>query len=68
MAKITKAYILKIDDPVSHEYAKVCAESCTSVGLPFEYFMGYQNQTGASALAKTGIQTQFANASHRAFG
>ncbi len=64
MAKITKAYILKIDDPISHEYAHTCAKSCTKVGLPFEYFMGYQNQTGASALAKTGIQTQFANAPH----
>ena len=56
-----KAYILKIDDPISREYAQVCAESCTKVGLPYEYFMGYQNQTGASALAQTGIKTKFAN-------
>lgn len=62
MTKITKAYILKIDDPISHEYAQVCAESCTKVGLPYEYFMGYQNQTGASALGQTGIKTKYSTA------
>lgn len=59
MAKVTKAYILKIDDPISHEYAQVCADSCAKVGLPFEYFVGYQKQTGASALAQTGIKTKY---------
>ena len=35
---VTKAYILKIDSPISNEYAKVCADSCDNVGLPWTYF------------------------------
>ena len=52
----TKAYILKIDTPVSNAYAKVCADSCNKVGLKWEYFKGYQNQTGRSAFGQTGIK------------
>ena len=37
----TKAYILRIDTDISREYAKLCAESCDRVGLPWEYFEGY---------------------------
>jgi GR25 family glycosyltransferase involved in LPS biosynthesis len=61
MAKPTKAYILKIDDPISHEYAETAAQSCKKVGLPYEYFMGFQNQTGASALGQTGINTKYSS-------
>ena len=38
--KPTKAYILKIDDPRSHEYAKTAADSCDRVDLEWEYFEG----------------------------
>tara|TARA_B110000503_G_scaffold97711_1_gene146571 strand:+ start:2106 stop:2789 length:684 start_codon:yes stop_codon:yes gene_type:complete len=54
-----KAYILKIDTPVSHEYAKTCSDSCDSVGLDWEYFQGYQNQTGRMAFCQTGIKLPF---------
>jgi len=54
-----KAYILKIDTPISNEYAKTCADSCDKVGLNWEYFNGYQNMTGAAAWGLTGIKTQF---------
>lgn len=37
----TKAYILRINNPVSIEYANVCAQSCDKVGLPYEFFEGY---------------------------
>jgi hypothetical protein len=40
MAKPEKAYILRIDTPVSKEYAQVAADSCDKVGLPWEYFEG----------------------------
>jgi len=38
----TKAYILRIDNPVSIEYSETCARSCEEVGLPYEFFEGYQ--------------------------
>lgn len=39
----TKAYILRIDNPISIEYAQTCAQSCEEIGLPYEFFEGYQN-------------------------
>lgn len=57
--KPTKAYILKIDTPISHEYAKICADTCDSVGLKWEYFQGWQNMTGRMAWCKTGIRMKF---------
>jgi hypothetical protein len=53
---VTKAYILKIDTPISNEYAKICADSCDKVGLPWSYFKGYQNQTGKMAFGQIGIK------------
>lgn len=52
----TKAYILKIDTPISDEYAKVCANSCDKVGLPWQYFNGYKDMTGKMAFGMTGIK------------
>lgn len=39
-----KAYILKIDDPISDEYSKTAAESCDRVGFPWEYFVGIKGE------------------------
>ncbi len=44
-----KAYILKINTELSLEYAKVTADSCDKVGLPWTYHLGYSNQSGKSA-------------------
>ena len=52
----TKTYILKIDTPISNEYAKICADSCNKLGMSWEYFNGYQNQTGKMAFGKIGIK------------
>ena len=46
----TKAYILKIDTPLSTAYAKVCSDSCNKVGMPWTYYDGFQNQSGKMAL------------------
>lgn len=43
--KPSKAYIIKIDNPISEEYAKRCAESCDKIGLDWEYFNGYVVKT-----------------------
>jgi hypothetical protein len=51
----TKAFILKIDDKLSNEYAKVCSDSCDDVGLDWEYFNGYSKTSGKHAWALTGI-------------
>ncbi len=64
MARATKAYILKINDPISNEYAKMCADSCDKVGLKWEYFRGYQNMTGRMAFEKTGIKMKFGPQNH----
>lgn len=50
-----KAYILKIDTPISNEYAKVCSDSCDKVELNWEYYEGFQNMTGKAAFGKLGI-------------
>ena len=57
--KPAKAYILKINDALSEEYAKTCADSCDKVGLKWEYFQGYQNMTGRDAWDQTGIPMKF---------
>lgn len=59
MAVASKAYILKINTPISQEYAKNCADSCDEVGLKWEYFQGYQNMTGRAAWCLTGISMNF---------
>lgn len=42
--KIEKAYILKIDEPISQKYAQDCSDSCDKVGLTWEYYNGYCNE------------------------
>ena len=54
-----KAYILRHDDPTSHEYAKICAETCDVINLDWEYFDGWSNCTGRMAWCETGIQMKF---------
>lgn len=39
----TKAYILRHDVPISHEYASHTANTCDAVGLDWEYFEGFHN-------------------------
>lgn len=51
-----KAYILRINDPTSHFYSKICSDSCDDVGLTWKYFDGYQNMTGKMAFGKVGIK------------
>lgn len=53
--KPTKALILRIDTPLSHEYAKGAAESCDRVGLRWEYFDGFTNMSLYNSWSATGI-------------
>lgn len=62
MPVASKAYILKIDTPVSNEYAALCAASCDKVNLPWTYFQGFQGMKGREAWLKTGIKMKFTEA------
>jgi GR25 family glycosyltransferase involved in LPS biosynthesis len=62
MPVASKAYILKIDTPTSNEYASLCAKSCDNVGLPWQYFSGFQGMMGQEAWLKTGIKMKFTTA------
>lgn len=59
MQKASKAYILKIDTPISNEYAAIAAASCDNVSLPWTYFQGFQGMKGREAWLKTGIKMKF---------
>lgn len=59
MSKPTKAYILKINDATSEEYAKTCSDSCDSAGMEWEYFQGFQNMSGKMAWSMTGLKLNF---------
>lgn len=63
----TKAFILRIKDPRSEEYAKFTAESCDKVGLDWEYFQGFQNMSGLYAWSKTGINVTKSEGRERTF-
>ena len=56
MAKPTLAYILRIQGEPSKGYAQTCFESCSKVGIPAVYFMGYEHMTGKMAFRQTGIK------------
>jgi len=60
----TKAHILKIDTPLSNEYAKVCSDSCDKVGLKWEYFNGFTNKSIVDAWASSGVYVPMINAMH----
>ena len=54
-----KAYILRIDTPISHKYAKMTAETCDVIDLKWEYFDGWHDITGRAAWCQTGIKMKF---------
>lgn len=54
-----KAYILRINTPVSLEYSKITADSCNQIDLDWEYFDGWYDITGRAAWCQTGIKMKF---------
>ena len=63
----TKAFILRINDSRSIEYAKHTADSCDKVGLDWEYFQGFQNMHAQYAWGKTGIHITKSEGQERQF-
>jgi len=54
-----KVYILRIDNPISIEYAKDASDSCDRVNENWEYFAGYQDMKARAAWLLTGIPMKF---------
>lgn len=54
--KPQKAYIIRISDPLSQEYAKTAAESCDKVGLPYEFFPGIEGKSWGDAWKNSNIE------------
>ncbi len=54
-----KAYILRINTEMSHEYAKITADTCDVIDLDWEYFEGWHDITGRAAWCQTGIQMNY---------
>ena len=56
--KPTKAYIIRISDPRSQKYAKMAAEYCEELGIPYEYFEGVEQKTGYQAWSQSGLDVK----------
>jgi hypothetical protein len=54
-----KAYILKINTPISNEYAGTCVRSCNDVKLKSIFVDGYQDMFARLAWLDTGIKMGF---------
>jgi len=50
-----KAFILRHDSQLSHEYSEIASESCDAVKLEWEYFDGFSNMLGSDAQKQLGI-------------
>lgn len=55
MAKIEKAYIIRINDTISQQYAATAAESCIMQNIPYEFIQGCENKTQYDAWKDSGI-------------
>ena len=50
-----RTFILRHDNSISHEYAKIAAESCDKHNMNWEYFEGFSGIKGSDALKSCGI-------------
>jgi glycosyltransferase involved in cell wall biosynthesis/GR25 family glycosyltransferase involved in LPS biosynthesis len=55
--KVAKAFIIRLsNNPISVEYAKATAESCDKLGMPWEYFEGYDHWSVQRLVLESGIK------------
>lgn len=54
--KPQKAYILRISNSLSQEYAKTAAESCDRIGMQYEFFDGFENMGWTEAWRNCGTK------------
>lgn len=65
--KPSKAYIIRIDTPVSKEYAESCANSCIQLGIEWEYFEGinfHKNKNAKEMWEQVQKSIKFQNLPH----
>ena len=63
--KLQKAYIIRITNPLSRQYAKDAAESCERIGLQYEYFEGVEGKTSYDAWMNSGLDIKQDSMNHR---
>lgn len=61
----TKAYILRVNDPISIEYSLTAAESCDKIGLPYEFHEGVTNKSSYDAWMNSGIELKAGSHEHK---
>lgn len=61
----TKAYILRVNDPLSIEYSLTAAKSCDSIGLPYEFHEGVTNKSSYDAWMNSGIELRPGSHEHK---
>ena len=61
----TKAYILRVNNPLSIEYSLTAAESCDKVGLPYEFHEGVTNKSSYDAWLNSGIELKPGSHEHK---
>lgn len=63
--KPEKAYIIRISDPLSQQYAQDAAESCKRIGLQYEFFDGIESLRCYDAWTATGLDIRPGSMDHR---
>ncbi len=63
--KVQKAYIIRIADPISQEYATIAAASCERVGIKYEFFQGIENKSSYDAWLSSGVDIKEGSNDHR---
>lgn len=61
----SKAYIIRISDPISQEYAATCAQSCIDNNIPYEFFEGVEGKSNYVAWLESGIKIRQGSMDHR---
>lgn len=61
----TKAYILRVNDPLSIEYSLTAAKSCDDIGLPCEFHDGVTNKSSYEAWLNSGIEIKPGSHEHK---
>lgn len=61
----TKTFIIRISSPISQQYAKICADTCTDLGIEYEFFEGVENMRSYDAWCTTGLDIKPGSMDHR---
>lgn len=63
--KPSVAFIIRISSDTSQQYAEMCAKTCESVGIRYEFFDGVENMRNYDAWTTTGLDIKSGSMDHR---